>query len=158
METDEAPPEHARFAAYLAELERVADADEFALVTEVLRDPDHAMAQSAVVRHVDRRAAALHLRPDYLRWAEGMAGATGAQHPFLARRLQEWSLFRAIALGRAWRPDALLGASDWLQRKTAESSSNATALELLTVHGRTRRVRATAHNRHHSLSQPPRGE
>ncbi|WP_406859031.1 hypothetical protein ABZO31_01765 [Streptomyces sp. HUAS MG47] len=153
MRTDEArggsdewgePAEHARFAEYLSDLQQVADADEFALVRTVLDDPDRTMAQSAVVRHVDRRAADLHRRPGFVPWAEEMTAAAGGHHPFLTRRLEEWSLFRALELGRAWRPEALLNASDWLQRKAAETSSNATALELLAVHGRTRRIRTTA--------------
>ncbi|MFG2332528.1 hypothetical protein ACGFMM_23225 [Streptomyces sp. NPDC048604] len=138
------PAEHARFAEYLDDLQQVADADEFALVRTVLGDPDRAMAQSAVVRHVDRRAADLHRHPAFVPWAEEMTAATGGRHPFLTRRLEEWALFRAMELGRAWRPDALLNSSDWLQRKAAETSSNATVLELLAVHGRTKRIRATA--------------
>ncbi|MBM9507585.1 hypothetical protein [Actinacidiphila acididurans] len=136
------PAEHLRFAAWLRDLEQVADADEAALVGAVLRDPDRVMAESAVVRHLDRRAGDLHLGPAWEPWAESMARATTGR-PFLARRLREWALLRAIALRRPWCSDALLAASDWLQRKAA-ATPNATALEILAEHGRTRRIRNAA--------------
>ena len=126
----------------MSELEQVADADEVDLVGAVLTDPDQVMAQSAVLRHLDRRAADLHLVPAFEPWAECMSQAT-TRHPFLARRLREWTLFRAIALRQHWRPDALLASSDWLQRK-ASAASNADALELLAERGRTKRIRHTA--------------
>jgi hypothetical protein len=66
-----------------------------------------------------------------------------ARHPLLARRLQEWSLFRAIMLGQPWHPATLLESSDWLQRKVAGTSS-AEALELLAQNGRIKRIRSTA--------------
>ncbi|MET8288366.1 hypothetical protein ABZV80_24355 [Streptomyces sp. NPDC005132] len=59
------PDEHARFAAYLHMLEHVTDAVEAVLVRRVLTDPDEAMAQSAVLRHLDRRAAGLYSTPVY---------------------------------------------------------------------------------------------
>ncbi len=136
------PDEHLRFAAYLSELAQVADADEPVLVTKVLSDPDSTMAQSAVLRHLDRRAAGLHLGPAFQPWTEAMTPVT-VRHPLLARRLQEWSLFRAIMLGQRWHPAALLESSDWLQRKVAGTSSTE-ALELLAGSGRTKRIRSTA--------------
>ncbi|WP_405796629.1 hypothetical protein [Streptomyces sp. NBC_01506] len=54
------PDEHVRFAAYLDKLRQVADANEVDLVSRVLTDPDQTMAQSAVLRHLDRRAADLY--------------------------------------------------------------------------------------------------
>jgi hypothetical protein len=65
------------------------------------------MAEAAVAQHMDRRACGLHLGPAFEPWAEAMTRAT-AGHPFLVRRLQEWSLFRAIMLGQPWRPAASL--------------------------------------------------
>ncbi|WP_078662595.1 hypothetical protein [Streptomyces bicolor] len=100
------------------------------------------MARSAVLRHLDRRAADLHLGPAYEPWAQSM-GRAATPHPFLVRRLQEWTLFRAIALRQSWCPDALLASSDWLQRK-ASTGSNADVLELLAERGRTKRIRNTA--------------
>lgn len=46
------------------------------------------MAEAAVTRHLDRRAAASHATPEYTAWAESMAVAT-AGHAFLADRLRE---------------------------------------------------------------------
>lgn len=57
------PDEHIRFAAYLDELRRVSEADETGVVSRVLADPDQTMAQSAVLRHLDRRADDLRPRP-----------------------------------------------------------------------------------------------
>ncbi|MFI2078104.1 hypothetical protein [Streptomyces triculaminicus] len=120
----EKPAEHRRFAVHLNELEQVGEADETDLVEKVLADPDRTMAQSAVLRHLDRRAADLHPAPAYETWAESMAQAT-SRYPLLARRLREWSLFRAVALGLPWHPDALLDASDWLQLRAAATSDTA---------------------------------
>jgi hypothetical protein len=138
----EEPVEHLRFWNYLSELEQVTEADEVNLVSGVLTDPDQTMAQSAVLRHLDRRAADLRRGPAYESWAEKMTQAT-TRYPFLTRRLHEWSLFRAVTLRLPWRPDALLDSSDWLQLKTAEASNTA-ALEILAARGRTKRIRNTA--------------
>ncbi|MGV9341298.1 hypothetical protein [Streptomyces sp. NPDC003688] len=136
------PDEHARFAAYLERLRQVADADEVDLVSRVLADPDRAMAESAVLRHVDRRAAGLHTGPAYEGWAQMMTQVV-ADRPFLAQRLREWSLFRAVALKLPWQPDDLLASSNWLQLKTA-AGTNAEAIEFLAEVGRTKRVRNAA--------------
>lgn len=138
----EEPPEHVRFAAYLSTLEQANDADEVDLIRDVLADPDQAMARSAVLRHLDRRAAGLHPGPAYEPWAAAMAQVT-AHHPFLVRRLREWSLVRAVTLGQPWHPDALFDASDWLQLKAA-AVSNTEALTILAERGRTKRIRNTA--------------
>ncbi len=138
----EEPAEHLRFAAYLGRLERVADADEADLISEVLADPDQAMARSAVVRHLDRRAGELYPGPGYEGWAASVAAAT-VRSPFLTGRLAEWSLFRAVALGLPWRREALLDASDWLQLRAAEAG-NGDAVRILAECGRTRRIRNTA--------------
>jgi hypothetical protein len=134
--------EHVRFAAYLDELRQVPEADEADLVSQILTDPDQVMAQSAVLRHLDRRAADLHLGPAYEGWAQAMA-QTVIGHPFLTRRLREWSLFRAITLQLPWHPDDLLTSSNWLQLKTAAESSTQ-AIEILAEGGRTKRIRNTA--------------
>ncbi|MGW7506435.1 hypothetical protein ACWGJ0_01650 [Streptomyces massasporeus] len=141
-DSDREPAEHARYAAYLDELEQVADADESALVGGVLADPDPVMARAAVVRHLDRRAAELFPTPLWEEWAEAMARVM-VGHPFPVRRLQEWSLFRAVALGLPWHRDDLLTASDWLQLKAADEA-NPEALQVLAESGRTKRIRNTA--------------
>lgn len=64
-------------------------------------------------------------------------------HPFLAQRLREWSLFRAITLRLPWQPEDLLESSNWLQLKTAAGTSTE-AIEILAEAGRTKRIRNTA--------------
>jgi hypothetical protein len=136
------PAEHVRFRAFLSALEQVADIDEVRLVGEVLTDPDQTMAQSAVLRHLDRRATNLYPGAAFEPWAVAMAQAT-ARYPLLTRRLQDWSFFRAIALRQPWSPGALLDSSDWLQLRAA-ATSNTDALEILAERGRTKRTRNTA--------------
>ncbi|AZQ38797.1 hypothetical protein EJ357_39580 [Streptomyces cyaneochromogenes] len=75
------PDEHVRFAAHLDELRRVADVDEVDLVRRVLTDPDPTMAQSAVLRHLDRRAAGLCPDPAYEAWVRATAQAVSGR-PF----------------------------------------------------------------------------
>jgi hypothetical protein len=123
-------------------LEQVTDADEVDIVSKVLSDPDQNVGQSAVMRHLDRRADELHPQPGYEHWAEMMTGAT-IGYPLLTQRLRDWSFFRAVMLGQPWHADALLESSNWLQLKTAEASAGA-ALEILADSGRTKRIRNTA--------------
>ncbi|MFJ5221050.1 hypothetical protein ACIP98_41205 [Streptomyces sp. NPDC088354] len=136
------PDEHVRFAAYLDKLEHVGDPDEVDLVSSVLTDPDQTMAQSAVLRHLDRRATGLYAGPAYEGWAQRMTQAT-IDRPFLAQRLREWSVFRAITLMLPWQPDDLLASSNWLQLKTADGT-NTEAIEILAEAGRTKRIRNAA--------------
>ncbi|MET9734560.1 hypothetical protein ABZZ79_29160 [Streptomyces sp. NPDC006458] len=92
-------------AAYLAKLAHVVGANEVDLVSHELTDPDLTMAGFAVLWHLDRRrAAGLYPGPAYKGWAQPMARAT-IDHSFLAQRLREWSLFRAITLKLPWRPE-----------------------------------------------------
>jgi hypothetical protein len=137
------PTEHLKFAAHLQALRQVPDDEELALVTEVLQDPDATMAQSAVLRHLDRRASTLIQRPDYMPWSRAIASVV-ASRPFLLQRLHEWSLFRAVTLGQPWSPDALTQATNWLQLKIAESPGTTEAAVLLAQAGRTKRIRSTA--------------
>jgi len=137
------PQEHLRFAAWVQALRQVPDDDELTLVADVLQDPDVAMAQSAVLGHLDQRASTLIQGPDYAPWARAMAGAV-ASRPFLLQRLREWSLLRAIALGQPWSPGALAEASNWLQLKIAESPGTSEAAVVLARAGRTKRIRNTA--------------
>lgn len=136
------PDEHVRFAAYLDELGRVAAPDEVDLVGRVLTDPDQTMAQSAVLRHLDRRAADLHASPAYEGWAQAMTQATTGR-PVLAQRLREWSLFRAVTLKLPCQPDDLIASSIWLQLRIA-AGTNTEAIEILAEAGRTKRIRNTA--------------
>ncbi|MFD6288860.1 hypothetical protein [Streptomyces sp. NPDC060205] len=59
----EEPAEHLRFRSYVRELERVTEVDEVYVIGAVLADSDQVMARSAVLRHLDRRAAGLSSGP-----------------------------------------------------------------------------------------------
>lgn len=102
-----------------------------------------------MTRHLDRRAAASHATPEYTAWAESMAVAT-AGHAFLADRLREWTLFRAVHLNHSWDPETLTGSSsNWLQLKLAEAPTTPTptptpALTLLADQDSTKRIRHLA--------------
>lgn len=145
---DQEPPEHYRYRHYLRALEQVSEADEAALVASVLRDPDTAMAQAAVNRHIECRAADLLTGAAFTAWARGLAPLVDGS-PFLSGRLREWTLLRAVALDEPWTAEELIGASDWFQRtaSVAEVVTSPEALDLLAERGRTRRVRNAASRR-----------
>jgi len=151
---DQEPPERRRFARYLHALEAVAETDEADLVAAVLRDRDAAMAESAVGRHMDRRASQLLTVPAFTGWAHAMAEVI-AERDFLTRRLREWSLLRSIVLGEPWAVEKVTGASDWFQRlaTTTQIVSSPDALRMLADHGRTRRIRNAASRRLRQLEQ-----
>ncbi|MFC9621775.1 hypothetical protein ACFTXM_17875 [Streptomyces sp. NPDC056930] len=147
-----AEDEHRRFARYLHELAVVRDENEADLVTRILRDSDTTMAQSATVRHLDRRATQLLTDEGFTAWARAMAEIS-TEREFLARRLREWTSLRSITLGEPWGSEEVTTGSDWFQRKAVETLSSPAVLTLLAEAGRTRRVRADAgrrlHQRHH---------
>ncbi|MEU9091577.1 hypothetical protein [Streptomyces sp. NPDC048428] len=149
-----AEDEHQRFARYLHELAVVSNEDEADLVTRILRDPDTTMAQSAIVRHLDRRAALLLTDEGFTGWARAMSEIS-AEREFLAHRLREWTLLRSITVGEPWASDEVTTGSDWFQRKAVETLPSSVVLTLLSETGRTRRVRADAsrrlRQRHHSV-------
>jgi hypothetical protein len=146
-DADESLAEHARLARYLEALEDVAEADELDLVAAVLRDENATMADSAVARHLDRRAADLLTDPRFTAWAHTLSEVI-AGRDFLARRLREWTLLRSVALDKPWTAEELIGASDWFQRvATARIVTSPEALRLLAGRGRTRRVRNAANSR-----------
>ncbi len=155
------PPEHWRYTRHLEALAAAAGAGETAAAAEaagvaeaavrveaeavaaVLRDPDPVMAESAVVTHLDRRAAQLLDDPRFPGWARALRGALG-DHAFPARRLREWTLLKAISRGEPWSAEDLTAASDWCQRTAAQSLTSYEALTLLADAARTRRVRNSA--------------
>jgi hypothetical protein len=102
------PDEHQRFAHYLQQLAAVREADEPDLVATVLRDPDQTMAQSAVARHLDNRAAHLLPLPDqqFEDWARAIPPEI-SELDFLTRRLHEWTLLASA--GRTRRVRAAAG-------------------------------------------------
>lgn len=143
------PSEHWRYERHLASL-AVAPAGsaeaEAEVVAEVLRDPDPVMAESAVVTHLNRRAARLPAGQEFAAWAQAMT-AVLAGRAFPERRLREWSLLKAVTRGASWSAADLTAASDWCQRTAAHSLDSAEALTLLAAEGRTRRVRNAAAER-----------
>ncbi|MFF2522140.1 hypothetical protein [Streptomyces liangshanensis] len=48
-----------------------------------------------------RRASRLLTGPAFTAWAQALAAVIG-DRPFLARRLREWGLLRAVALNEPW--------------------------------------------------------
>ncbi|MFE5372261.1 hypothetical protein [Streptomyces mirabilis] len=152
---DEEPAGHGRFACYLQALEAVAEADEADLVAAVLRDQDMTMADSAVCRHLDRRAADLLTGPAFTAWARTTTEVF-ADRDFLTLRLREWTLLRTIALGKPWAAEDLTSASDWFQRTatTMRFVVSPEALSLLAERARTRRVRNAASRQLQRRDQP----
>ncbi|MGW0854363.1 hypothetical protein [Streptomyces sp. NPDC002690] len=118
------------------------------MVSAVLGDQDVQMGQSAVVRHVDRRANELLTDARFTAWADLMATVV-VHHDFLTRRLREWTLLRAVVLEEAWSAEELSDASDWFQRTAVASPqiNSPAALGVLAATGRTRRVRDAAGQR-----------
>lgn len=145
-----APDEHGRFARYLQDLAVVRDEDEADLVVTVLRDPDTTMAQSALVRHLDNRAAQLLPLSGgrFGDWSRAMTMAIG-DLDFLARRLHEWNLLRSITMAEPLAAKEVTTASDWFQHKAAETATSPAVLAVLAAVGRTRRIRAAASRRLH---------
>ncbi|CAO0834109.1 hypothetical protein ACTFBT_37975 [Streptomyces microflavus] len=153
---DSEPAEHLRYAHYLQALDAVADAEEADLVATVLRDQDVAMAQAAVIHHLDRRASQLLTDTAFTAWAHRMAAIVG-DRDYLSRRLREWTLLRTMAMNESWAAEELTAASDWFQRTatTARIITSSNALSLLAERGRTRRVRNAASRRMERPEQPP---
>jgi hypothetical protein len=145
------PAEHTRFRDYARALAQVSEADECTLIAEVLRDPDHTMADAAIIGHLDRRAATLSDNTAFTDWFRQLIGVLhGRVLP--ERRLREWSLLKDIDSGRHWKIVDLIEASDWLQRRIAEHTGSPQALTVLADQGGTKRVRNMAHAR---LGQRP---
>jgi hypothetical protein len=110
-----------------------------------VRDPDAAMAQSAVAKHLDTRARLLPAHR-FTGWARAMTTVL-AEHEFVSQRLREWTLLKSIDDGRPWTTEDITAASDWCQRQAAETSTSVSLLAFLATDGRTRRVRADASQR-----------
>ncbi|MET9324635.1 hypothetical protein ABZX75_31420 [Streptomyces sp. NPDC003038] len=143
------PPEHWRYARHLESLAALPDGSaeaEAHAVAAVLRDPDRVMAESAVVTHLDRRAALLAADEGFHAWARAMTTVL-AGRPFAERPLREWTLLTAITRGEPWSAGELTAASDWCQRTAARSLTSYEALSLLASAARTRRVRNAAAER-----------
>ncbi|MBT2546275.1 hypothetical protein J7E99_37845 [Streptomyces sp. ISL-44] len=141
------PPEHWRYERHLESLAVApGESAEAEAVAAVLRDPDPVMAESAVVTHLNRRAARLMSDEGFPVWAQAMTAAL-AGRAFPERRLREWTLLKAITHGEPWSAAELTAASDWCQRTAAQSLTSYEALSLLADAARTRRVRNAAAER-----------
>ncbi|MEU9234832.1 hypothetical protein [Streptomyces subrutilus] len=142
-----APPEHWRYERHLGSLAAASGQPaEAEAVAAVLRDPDPVMAESAVVTHLNRRAARLLDDEGFRGWARAMT-AVLAGRAFPERRLREWTLLKTITRGEAWAGAELTAASDWCQRTAAQTLTSPEALGLLAASARTRRVRNAAADR-----------
>ena len=135
--------EHERYAGYLLKLANVDEAGEVALVRTVLNDPDRVMADSAVVGHLNLKAAELLEEPGFADWARRLAPVVD-DRPLPALRLREWNLLRSVAVGEPWQESDLIEATDWFQRWASAKVADRAALAVLAERGRTRRVRAAA--------------
>jgi hypothetical protein len=140
------PAEHARFHGYVRALSQVSDADECDVVAAVLRDPDRAMADSAVLGHLDCCAAALDEGEAFADRSHRIAPVLDG-HELSERRLREWSLLKEIDSGQPWSTADLVVASDWLQLRVAERAGSREALAVVAEHGRTSRIRNTVRSR-----------
>ncbi|MGW5852423.1 hypothetical protein ACWFQ8_31560 [Streptomyces sp. NPDC055254] len=145
---DDGPAEHWRYERHLESLATVAPGGdaEAEVVAAVLRDPDPVMAESAVVTHLNRRAAQLLADDAFPAWAGAMTTVLEGW-AFPERRLREWTLLKAINRGEPWSAAQLTGASDWCQRTAAQRLDSYEALGLLATAARTRRVRNAARER-----------
>ncbi|MFG2710837.1 hypothetical protein ACGFX2_09730 [Streptomyces goshikiensis] len=141
------PPEYWRYTLHLDSLATAPDeAAEAERVAAVLRDPDQVMAESAVVTHLDRRAAQLLAEERFPEWARAM-GAVLEGRAFPVARLREWTLLKSADQGEPWSVAELPGTSDWCQRTAVALLTSYEALGLLAEAGRTRRVRNAAAQR-----------
>lgn len=143
----EEPPERWCYARHLAALAAASgEAAEAEAVAVVLRDPDPVMAESAVVTHLNRRAARLLSDGRFPGWAGAMERALHGR-VFPSRRLREWTLLKAIGAGEPWSAADLTAASDWCQRTAARTVTSYEALGVLAASARTHRVRDAAARR-----------
>jgi hypothetical protein len=129
--------------------------DDPALLAELLAEPDRIMAESVLTSLVDIRAERLDSAASFAAWARPVLDAVGADG-FIARRVQEWGLFKALQSGEPVDREALAAASNWLQRKVVEEANSAAVLAVLGETGRTKRIRNLAKTRAGRLRSPGR--
>jgi hypothetical protein len=144
---------HARFHQLSAAVRDSGPDDDPALLAALLAEPDRIMAESVLTSLVDSRAEELGFAAAFAAWAESVLDAVGADG-FIARRVQEWSLFKALQSGESVDSGALAAASNWLQRKVVEEADSAAVLVVLGEAGRTKRVRNLAKTRAGRLRSP----
>ncbi|WP_238005266.1 hypothetical protein KZZ52_17145 [Dactylosporangium sp. AC04546] len=137
---------HARFDQLSAAVRESRPDDDPALIATLLAEPDRLMAESVLTSLVDRRAERLGSAASLAAWAEPLLDAVGADG-FVARRVREWGLFKALQSGASVDREALAAASNWLQRKVVEEADSAVVLTVLGEVARTKRVRNLAKTR-----------
>ena len=137
---------HARFDQLSAAVRDSGPGDDPALIATLLAEPDRLMAESVLMSFVDSRAERLDSAASLSRWAEPLLDAVG-DDGFIARRVREWSLFKALQSGEPVDREALAAASNWLQRKVLEEANSAVVLTVLGEVARTKRVRNLAKTR-----------
>jgi hypothetical protein len=137
---------HARLDELSAAVRESRPEDDPALLAALLAEPDRLRAESVLVSLVDIRAEGLVPAASFTAWAGQVLDAVGADG-FVARRVQEWTLFKALQSGAPVDRAALAAASNWLQRKVVEEADSAAVLAVLGETGRTKRVRNLAKTR-----------
>jgi hypothetical protein len=137
---------HARFHQLSAAVRDGGPDDDPALLAALLAEPDRLMAETVLTSLVDSRAEGLGSAAAFAAWAEPVLDAVGAGG-FIARRVQEWGLFKMLQSGESVDREALAAASNWLQRKVVEEADSAAVLAVLGRAGRTKRVRNLAKTR-----------
>lgn len=145
---------NARFHELSAAVREGRPDGDAALLATVLAEPDRLMAESVLALLVDTRAEE-HGPASFAAWAEPVLDAVGADG-FIARRVQEWGLFKALQSGAPVDREALAAATNWLQRKVVEEADSAAVVAVLGEVGRTKRVRNLAKTRAGRLRSPGR--
>lgn len=156
MASNDDPAEgHVRFHELSAAVREGQPDDDVALLAILLAEPDRLMAESVLASLVDTRAEALGSAASFAAWAEPVLNAVDTDG-FIARRVREWSLFKALLSGAPVDRESLAAATNWLQRKVVEEANSAPVLAVLGEVGRTKRVRNLAKTRAGRLRSPDR--
>jgi hypothetical protein len=137
---------HARFDELSTAVRESGPGDDPALIATILAEPDRLMAESVLTSFVDSRAELLDSAASLARWAEPLLDAVG-DDGFIARRVREWSLFKALQSGASVDREALAAATNWLQRKLVEEAYSDVLLTMQCEVDRTKRVRNLAKTR-----------
>jgi hypothetical protein len=116
------------------------------LLNVAVHDPDRAMSEATVVMFIDHAAAQIQSVARYSEWLD-QHKRQFAHLEFASRRADEWRTAKDIEAGAPGSEYRLASASDWLQRKVAESSNSREAVAVLAEQGRTRRIRSIASER-----------
>jgi hypothetical protein len=137
---------HALFDQLSAAVREGRPGDDPALIAALLAEPDRLTAESVLTSLVDSRAERLGSAASLAEWAQPLLDAVG-DDGFIARRVREWSLFKALQGGEPVDREALAAASNWLQRKVVEEADSAVVLTVLGEVARTKRLRNLAKTR-----------